>query len=194
VSGWLLVAGLAGGAVSGGQHAEREGPVGLVRWAGGPTPPLTLEELSGGRVALGSLRGRTVVVNFWATWCEPCRAEMPSLERLRAQFPAGTVAVLTVDVGESPERVRTFLAETGVKLPVLLDPQGETAGAWKVVGFPSSFVIGPDGRIRYRFVGELDWMRADVVRTVGSLQPGGKTPAPPATSGPPGSGKAKPAE
>lgn len=156
--------------VPGLQAAEPESPLGLAPWRRGATPPLSLEDLSGAQVKVAAFRGRPVVLNFWATWCESCRTEMTSLQRLAEHFRGTAVTVLTVDVGESRDRVRSFLGETGVKLPVLLDSDGSAASRWQVVGLPTSFVLGPDGQIRYYFVGELDWMRKDVVRTVASLQ------------------------
>lgn len=167
----LLLLVLVGG-VSG-LRAEEPGtaPLGLSAWRRGATPPLALGDLSGAEVKIGAFRGRTVVLNFWATWCESCRTEMPSLQRLAEHFADAPVTVLTVDVGESRDRVRSFLGETGTKLPVLFDSDGAAASRWQVVGLPTSFVLGPDGQIRYYFVGELDWMRKDVLRTVASLQP-----------------------
>jgi peroxiredoxin len=166
----LLLLFLSSGA-PGLRAAEPQPPLGLAPWKRGATPPLALEDLSGEQVKVAGLRGKTVVLNFWATWCESCRTEMASLQRLRESLAGAAVAVLTVDVGESRSRVQSFLEEAGIKLPVLLDGDGAAARRWQVVGLPTSFVLGPDGRIRYYFVGELDWMREDVVRTVASLQP-----------------------
>jgi len=159
--------------------AETGPPLGLSPWKRGATPPLVLEDLSGAQVKVAGLRGKTVVVNFWATWCESCRTEMPSLQRLGERLAGAGVRVVTVDVGESKSRVQTFLGEARITLPVLLDGDGTAAQRWQVVGLPTSFVLGPDGRIRYYFVGELDWMREDVVRTVSALQPPpARAPAP----------------
>jgi thiol-disulfide isomerase/thioredoxin len=138
----------------------------LAKWTGGKTPLLRLADAGGKHLALAELRGKTVVVNFWATWCEPCREEMPSLERLRAQLAGRPFEVVAVNVGESPERVARFARDVPVTFPILYDREGTSARAWKVRGYPTSFVVGPDGRIRYYFVGELDWSRADVVTVI----------------------------
>jgi thiol-disulfide isomerase/thioredoxin len=151
--------------------AEPEPPLGLMPWKGGRTPSLVLPDLAANPVSLRDFRGKTVVVNFWATWCQPCVDELPALVRLRARFPPSELVVLLVNVVESRERVRPFLAELDVKLPVLLDEDGVTSRAWKVVGLPTSFVVGSDGRIRAYFVGELDWTRDDVVRALEALRP-----------------------
>ena len=142
----------------------------LVKWSGGKTPVLALADAEGFERKLGDWKGKTVVVNFWATWCEPCREEMPSLERLRTRMGEERLAVVAINVGESPERVARFRRDVAISFPVLFDRQGDTARQWKVRGYPTSYVIGPDGRIRYYFVGELDWAHDDVVRTIQAIR------------------------
>jgi thiol-disulfide isomerase/thioredoxin len=138
----------------------------LAKWSGGKTPALKLSDASGRELDLARYRGKTVVVNFWATWCEPCREEMPSLDRLRARLGEKGLEVLAVNVGEAPERVARFTREVPVTFPIVFDREGASARAWKVRGYPTSFVVGPDGRIRYYYVGELDWAAADVVQVI----------------------------
>ena len=150
-----------------GNIAEAES---LVKWSGGRTPALKLADAAGREHGLSDWRGKTVVVNFWATWCEPCREEMPSLERLRKRFEGKGVEVVAVNVGEAPERVARFTRDVPVSFPILFDRGGTTARSWKVRGYPTSFVIGPDGRIRHYFVGDLDWSSAEVVRVIESIR------------------------
>ena len=138
----------------------------LVKWTGGKAPVLKLTDADGRERALSDWRGKTVVVNFWATWCEPCREEMPSLERLKTRLAGKSVDVVAVNVGESPERVARFTREVPVTFPILYDRDSSTARSWKVRGYPTSYVIGPDGRIRYYFVGELDWSSDEIVRAI----------------------------
>jgi thiol-disulfide isomerase/thioredoxin len=142
----------------------------LVKWSGGKTPPLKLLDAEGRERPLSEWRGKTLVVNFWATWCEPCREEMPSLDRLRARLGEKSFEVVAVNVGESPERVARFTKAVPVTFPILYDRDSATARRWKVRGYPTSYVIGPDGRIRYYFVGELDWARDDVARVIESVK------------------------
>jgi thiol-disulfide isomerase/thioredoxin len=142
----------------------------LVRWSGGKTPPLKLADANGRALDLAQYRGKTVVVNFWATWCAPCREEMPSLDRLRARMGGKGLEVVAVNVGESPERVATFTREVPVAFPIVFDREGAAAKSWKVRGYPTSFVVGPDGRIRYYFVGELDWSSAEVARVIDGVR------------------------
>ena len=133
----------------------------LKRWSG-PTPPLELVDLDGKRHRLGDYRGSAVVVNFWATWCEPCRDEMPSLERLRASVQGRPVVILAVNLAEPESRVRKFLDAMPVRFPILMDRDAGVAKAWQARLLPATYVLGPDGAIRYRHLGELDWSRPEI--------------------------------
>ncbi|OGA59840.1 MAG: hypothetical protein A3F77_04030 [Betaproteobacteria bacterium RIFCSPLOWO2_12_FULL_67_28] len=112
-----------------------------------------------------------VLVNFWATWCEPCRDEMPGIERLRRSLEGRPFAVLAVNLAEPPSRIRAFLEKMPLGFPVLLDRDTAAAKAWKARILPASFLIGADGRIRYSTVGELDWSQDTVRRAVVALLP-----------------------
>ena len=138
-------------------------------WAGKETPALAGQDLGGRRVDLRDLRGRVVLINFWATWCEPCREEMPSLERLRAKLTGRSFEVITVNYGEGEPRVSAFLRKEGIKLPVLLDPEKETARAWNAGGLPMTFLVDARGRVRYSAFGESDWSVGEPFRVVESL-------------------------
>ena len=141
----------------------------LKPWSG-PTPPLELVDLEGKRHRLSDYRGAAVVVNFWATWCVPCRDEMPSLERLRASVDGKRVVILAVNLAEPDSRVRKFLDAMPVRFPILMDREASVAKAWQAKLLPATFVVGPDGVIRYRHLGELDWstpeVRAQIVELV----------------------------
>jgi thiol-disulfide isomerase/thioredoxin len=130
-------------------------------WTGGATPRLELSDLDGRLHRLADYRGRAVLVNFWATWCAPCREEMPSFERLRASLD-GRAVVLAVNLAEPEARIRRFLDTVALRYPVLLDRDGATARAWQARVLPATYVIGPDGAIRYRHLGELDWSSPEV--------------------------------
>ena len=128
---------------------------------GRPAPDFTLPDLSGAPVRLGSYRGRkAVVINFWATWCVPCREEMPTLERLSRERRA-VLEVLGVNLdvagASSLARVRLFVRELSLTFLILLDPEFSVARQYRVRGIPSSFVIDRTGVVRYREVGYRDW-------------------------------------
>jgi thiol-disulfide isomerase/thioredoxin len=135
----------------------------LKPWSGGATPALELADLDGAVHRLADYRGKTVLVNFWATWCEPCRAEMPSIERLRRAMEGKPFAVLAVNVGEGGRVARDFAEKLPITFTVLLDRDGSVTRAWRARVLPASYVIGPDGAIRYSYFGDLDWS-SDAVR------------------------------
>jgi len=143
----------------------------LPSWSGGPTPALRLQDLEGKVHSLADYRGKVVLINFWATWCAPCRYEMPSIEKLRDSLKGRPFAVLAVNLGEPEPRIRAFLQEVPLRFPVLLDPEAEAAKAWNVKALPATFVVGTDGRVRYRYIGELDWSRESVRKTIAALLP-----------------------
>jgi thiol-disulfide isomerase/thioredoxin len=131
-------------------------------WTGGATPALALADLQGKNHRLSDYRGKVVLVNFWATWCEPCREEMPSIERLRASLEGRPFAVLAVNLAEPESRIRKFLDTVPGGFTVLLDREGQTARAWQARMLPATYIVGPDGRIRYRHIGDLDWSKPEV--------------------------------
>lgn len=120
-----------------------------------PAPALRLADLDGKLHDLADLKGKVVVVNFWATWCPPCRREMPSLERLNRRLRNRGLAVLAVDVGEDADTVFSFTGqlEPAPAFPLLLDRDATAMQRWKVKGLPTTFVIDPQGRVIYRAVG-----------------------------------------
>jgi peroxiredoxin len=134
----------------------------LTAGSGEPAPPLALRNLDGGEVRLDSFRGRTVVVNFWATWCAPCVAEMPSLARLRAKLAPDGVEVLGVNLQENAARIRPFAQRLGLKFPIVRDHDGAVTKAWGARVFPTTFVVGPDQRIALVAIGDIDWDAPDV--------------------------------
>jgi thiol-disulfide isomerase/thioredoxin len=129
----------------------------LVPWTGGATPPLKLRTLAGAELSLADFRGRTVIVNFWATWCAPCVAEMPALQRLRDSLASKGVEVIAVNYQENAARIRPFAERLGLTFPIVRDHDGTVREAWQVTVFPKSFVVGPGGRIALVATGEVDW-------------------------------------
>ena len=140
-------------------------------WAGGATPSLALQDLDGRPHRLEDYRGKVVLINFWATWCVPCREEMPSMNKLRASLTGRPFAVLAVNLAEPESRIRRFMEQLPLDFPVLLDRDTGAAKAWRARILPASYLVGPDGRIRYSVLGELDWTQDSVRKTILGLMP-----------------------
>jgi thiol-disulfide isomerase/thioredoxin len=138
-------------------------------WTAKSTPSLSASDLRGGKLDLKDYRGRVVVVNFWATWCVPCRDELPSLQKLRAMMQGKPFEVITVNYGEFPAKIEPYVTQQEIALPVLLDTQKEIAKDWKVGGLPMTFVIDAKGRARYWVFGERDWSRGESLKLVEKL-------------------------
>ena len=110
----------------------------------------------GGQLQLGQLKGKLVLVNFWATWCEPCRAEMPSLSQLAKGYDPKTFEVVAVSVDEAWAPVEKFLAPDS-PFKVVLDQGGRVSQAWGTSKFPESYLVDAEGRVRLKFVGPRVW-------------------------------------
>jgi thiol-disulfide isomerase/thioredoxin len=152
-------------------------------WTGGATPPLALQDLDGRQHRLEDYRGKVVLINFWATWCEPCRAEMPSINKLRASLAGQPFVVLAVNLGENEQRIRRFMTQVPLEFTVLLDRDSAVAKAWRARVLPASFLVGPDGRVRYAVIGEYDWEQDAARKAVLALMPPGNPATQPRAGG-----------
>ncbi|MCS6906931.1 MAG: TlpA disulfide reductase family protein [Anaerolineales bacterium] len=121
-----------------------------------PAPELTLQDLEGRTVSLADYRGQVVLVNNWATWCPPCRAEMPVLEAYYQAHRRKGFVILAVEAGDPPEEVSAFVAQYGLSFPVLLDPEGRSLVAFGNPALPNTYVIDRQGRIRLAWTGPVD--------------------------------------
>jgi DsbE subfamily thiol:disulfide oxidoreductase len=133
-----------------------------------PKQPLEADDfeiasLTGGRAKLSAYRGRVVFLNFWATWCPPCRAEMPSMERLHRLLRERGLEIVAVDLQESKEAVRKFVKDNAITFTVLLDATGAVGGAWGVQSIPTTYLIDRKGTILARSVGGREWDSTDMV-------------------------------
>jgi len=117
-------------------------------------PDFTATALSGDSYTLSALRGRWVIVNFWATWCVPCVTEMPALQQI-ADNHADAVVLLGINVRESVEEVAAFVAEHDLRFPVLVNPDDSTLLDYQVIGVPQTVLIAPSGEIVYRQFGPV---------------------------------------
>lgn len=124
-----------------------------------PAPDFTLPALLGGIIRLADLRGQVVLLNFWATWCVPCRAEMPALEALYQRYKDTGLEVLAVNMDTlSTASVEAFVQEVRVTFPIVLDPAWSTARLYQVRGLPTTYLIDRAGNVVVREVGERDWL------------------------------------
>lgn len=136
----------------------------------GPTPSLELPDLEGKAHRLADYQDKVLVIHFWATYCTPCRIEMPSMNRLLENM-GEKVAVLAVDMGEAPAQVQKFVDEVKPTFPILLDQKGDAIQAWKVFAVPSSFVLDTAGKIRYTLYGATEWDSPEMQQTLADLLP-----------------------
>ncbi len=148
----LAVATLAWAGAAHAAHVVRPWP------AGKATPALSLTDLDGKSWSLAALKGRPVILNFWASWCEPCRAEMPSLELLQTRHEKAGLVILSVNYQEPVPKIKRFLETLPFSLPILLDREGEAAAAWTPRVFPTTVLIDRGGAARSSVIGEIDWM------------------------------------
>lgn len=167
-----LAAGLALGALGGlgavalparAQATPRPWPKGQA------TPPLSLPSHEGPPWSLAAARGTPVLLNFWASWCEPCRSEMPSLELLAERNEAQGLQVIAVNFRETDAAIRRYLNQWPITLPILRDADGAAARAFGVRIFPSTIAIGRDGKALFTVVGEADWTGSEARRWVAPL-------------------------
>lgn len=162
-------------------------------WATGPPPepirpgqmaaPFELPRLGGGEtIRLEELRGRIVLLNFWATWCKPCEDEMPAMQRLYEQLAGPDFEMLAVSVDTGRAEVEAFQKRLNLTFPILLDPAKEASSAYQSYRFPESYLIDREGRILARYIGPRDWDAAvyrDRIRRLISGDAAGAEDAPP---------------
>jgi peroxiredoxin len=126
-------------------------------------PDFTLETLDGEERSLSSYRGKLVFLNFWATWCPPCRAEMPSMQTLYDTLGTDDFEIVAVNLQEGAGPVQSFIDEHGYTYPILLDGGGRTGGMYGVRAIPSTFLIDRDGTLLGMFVGGREWDTPDAM-------------------------------
>ena len=122
---------------------------------GQPAPDFQLESLEGEFVSLSSLKGKPMLINFWATWCPPCRDEMPYMQQIYAEWSDKGAAILAINIGESSSTVSEFMNKYDLSLPVLLDTKGDVAGKYNIRAIPTTYFIDKDGIIREKTIGSF---------------------------------------
>ena len=132
-------------------------------------PDFTLPNTDGQQVSLQQYRGKVVFLNFWATWCIPCREEMPALERLHQTYQTQDLAIISIDLKESADQVKVFFQKHSLSFPALLDQNGSVFRDYLVAGMPTTYLIGRDGTMLARGVGGRDWTRAEALQLIQEL-------------------------
>ena len=150
----LLLIALAGAA---GCAREKKEPSSLPAVTGNPAPDFSLTGPAGD-ARLSALKGKLVLVHFWATWCPPCREELPSLAKLNGQMAGKPFRLLAISVDkDGNEAVQKLFGQLGVTLPVLLDPSSTVARQYGITGVPETFIVSPAGVILKKIVGPMEW-------------------------------------
>jgi peroxiredoxin len=147
-----------------------------------PAPAFHLLDLAGESHRLADYRGQVVIINFWASWCAPCRQELPSMNRAWAVLKSEGVAMLAVNLDEEAEAVKGFVHDFPIDFPVLIDRQGRVSQQWRVRGLPTTFVLNPHGEIVYRVIGEREWDSEALLQQVRVLLPASAVSAQAATN------------
>jgi len=132
-------------------------------------PDFTLVDTESKQHQLKQYQGRVLIVNFWATWCPPCRFELPSMQRAYQRLKQKNIEILAIDVGEDADTIFTFTADYPVTFPLLMDLDSSVINRYPVIGLPTTFIIDKKGRIVYRAVGTRAWDNESVLQTIEAL-------------------------
>jgi len=153
MTGWLvlLIAGCG------------ESPVASV---GKPAPDFDTIDLNGDIWSLSKLKGKVVFVNFWATWCPPCREEMPSMQRLYTKLPKDKFEMIALYNKDKPELVKNFIAKLGITLPILDDQENIIGKRYGLTGLPETFIVDKQGMIREKYIGPAQWDSPEFVNMI----------------------------
>lgn len=133
-------------------------------------PDFELPDLDGNTVRFADHKGKVVLVNFWATWCPPCRAEIPSMERAWSKLEEGDVAMLALHVGGDSDKIWAFLADFNVTFPVLIDKSSKVSKEWQTIGLPTTYIADGQGRKALRAIGGREWDHPDLLASVLALR------------------------
>lgn len=121
------------------------------------SPSFKLKDLEGKSVQLADYKGKIVLLNFWATWCGPCQAEMPSMQAFYEKNKASGIVMLAINIGETEDIVRNYMEENAFTFPVLLDEDQQIALDYSIEGIPTTYIVGKDGHFLARLVSSFEW-------------------------------------
>jgi thiol-disulfide isomerase/thioredoxin len=179
---WLGILPGGGGAVSliatqavDGNGSATSELIEVPRRTDGQKPSFSLDDLAGVQHDLSNVPGRLVLVHFFATWCEPCREELPALQRLSERSEVSALAVFAISVGEPDERVRRFFGANPLKFPVVLDRDREVAKKWRIQTLPTTYVLDRGLEPRLMVEGEFQWDRVKAEQLLDAVLSAGHT-------------------
>lgn len=133
-------------------------------------PAFELNGPDGESYRLSDFHGQPLIINFWATWCPPCRAEMPAMQRAWEQLQPDGIGVIAINVGEGADEVKAFIEQVPVSFPLPLDTDSKVTQRWPLRGLPTTFVMAPDGRLVYKATGEREWDDPALLEMVRALK------------------------
>jgi peroxiredoxin len=136
-----------------------------------PAPEFTLPDIDGRMHRLSDYRSKVVVVNFWATWCPPCREEMPAMQRAWKQVQNDDIVFLGINVGETEDEIFAFTGDYPVDFPLLMDRDSAAIQNWPIRGLPTTYVVDGEGNLAYRAIGGRAWDRPEVLDQIRALHP-----------------------
>lgn len=141
----------------------------LQRYQGRQNIALNLQDLKSQSISLADYQGQVVLLNFWASWCPPCLHEMPSMTRLKRKLKQQPFEILAVNLAEQPQDFAAFLKTNPVNFPVLLDPQGQAIKDWRIMAYPTTYLIDKKGQIRYALFGGTEWDQPQHISLINQL-------------------------
>ncbi len=152
------------------QQPQRSVDPALSPMDGKPLPNLTFTAMDGRKVSLASYKGKVLFVNLWATWCAPCREEMPSMQKLYEQMKGENFEMIAISIDkDGMKAVAPFVKELGLTFPVLLDVEQQAAGPFHITGVPETFLVSPEGTILHHLVGPANWDRPEIANALKAL-------------------------
>jgi thiol-disulfide isomerase/thioredoxin len=144
-------------------------PTGIRIYNIGPAPDFELADMDGNRDTLSSGRGRWVFLHFWASWCGPCRKEMPAIQRMARLMENEALKIQLVNTAEDEDTVFSFLAGVAPDMTTLMDRDGQVTEVWKPRGLPATYLIDPQGQIRYQALGGREWDQPEYLGFLNAL-------------------------
>jgi thiol-disulfide isomerase/thioredoxin len=144
-------------------------PFGIRHYEIGQAQNFELSDIDGEKFQLDSTRGTWVFLHFWASWCGPCRDEMPTLQLLANTFSDDTLKIVMINTAEDEDTIFTFLSAINVEINSLMDMDGQVTEVWKPRGLPTTFLIDPTGKVRYQAIGGREWGKPTYINFIKQL-------------------------